>query len=314
MTLDQLPDRRPVRRVGAPTGRPVEHEHRHGLPSRSLLVALVLACVALMVVDKAGGEDSPVAAARRAVGEVLGPVQSGVAAAVAPLAGLPDALRTNEGLRADLAAAESENDRLRAEMMTNGYDQQRIQEMRGLCRLAGSLGYALRPARVISLEPAQSFSDTVLLDAGSDAGLHPDMTVLNDDGLVGRITDVTSTTATVLLVTDPASTVGGRIGDNMEIGFVHGSRSDDGLDLQLADRQVLPEKDQAVLTWGSEGGAPYVAGVPIGTVSRVYESVRDTSYRAVIEPAVDFTTLDQVGVVVPSGTSEAVIEADGSCA
>ena len=41
------------------------------MPSRSLLVALVLACVALMVVDRTSGDESPVAPVRRVVGEVL---------------------------------------------------------------------------------------------------------------------------------------------------------------------------------------------------------------------------------------------------
>lgn len=314
--LDDRPDtdtsRRPVRRVSAP----LEREARQGLPSRSMIVALVLACVTLMVVDKAGGSDSPVAAARRTAGEVLGPVEAGVSAVVGPLAALPGALRTNDSLRSDVADLEAENAELRRDLRTSGYDANRLADLRGLCAIAGDLGYALTAARVIAIGGAQSFSDTVTIDAGSDSGLHPDMTVLNRDGLVGRVTSVTSHTATVLLAVDPESTVGGRVGDSMELGFVHGrgETGDDGrLDLQLADRAVIPEQGQPVVTWGSEGGAPYVAGVPIGSVARVYESLRDTSYRAVLEPYVDFTSLDLVGVVVPSGSNHAVIEADGSC-
>ena len=57
-----------------------------------------------------------------------------------------------------------------------------------------------------------------------------------------------------------------------------------------------------VVTWGSQGGAPYVTGVPVGRVTQVFSSLRQTSQRAVIEPFVDFGALDVVGVVVPSGT------------
>lgn len=310
----EAPDaqRRPVRRVS----RPLEREARQHLPSRSLVVALVLACVTLMVVDKAGGDGSPVAAARRTTGEVLGPAEAFVSAVVGPFASLPDALRTNGQLRDQIADLEAEKAGLRTQARSSGYTANRRDAARDLCALAGRVGYALAPARVIAFGPAQSFSDTVTIDAGSDSGLHPDMTVLDGDGLVGRITSVTSHTATVLLAVDSDSTVGGRVGDNMEIGFVHGrgETGDDGrLDLQLADRSVIPQKGQEVFTWGSEGGAPYVAGVPIGEVTHVYESLRDTSYRAVLEPYVDFTSLDLVGVVVPSGSKHAVIEADGSC-
>ena len=142
------------------------------------------------------------------------------------------------------------------------------------------------------------------------------MTVLNNDGLVGGVLRVTSTTATVLLVIDADSTVGGRVGSSMEMGFLHGRGvlGDEGrLDLELLDETVVPAKHDAVVTWGSDSGAPYVSGVPVGRVTSVYSSLRESTQRAVIEPFVDFGSLDLVGVVVPSGTTSdrSVIEADG---
>ena len=69
------------------------------------------------------------------------------------------------------------------------------------------------------------------------------MTVVNGQGLVGRILRVTSTTATVLLVVDADSTVGGRVGRSMKVGFLHG-RGDLGqearLDLELVDQTYVP--------------------------------------------------------------------------
>ncbi|MDQ6522223.1 rod shape-determining protein MreC [Nocardioides sp. LHD-245] len=311
MAIDTRPPKAPVRRTS--TSRDPERDS--GRPPRSLVLALVLACAALMVVDKAGGDSSPVDPVRRVVGEIVGPVQAGVSTVVRPLVDLPGALRTNGGLRDDVRRLEAENADLRGRLGKAGYDDQRLAQLEGLRAMAGDLGYALVPARVIAIGPAQSFSSTVTLDAGSDAGLRPDMTVVAAEGLVGRITSVTAHTATVLLIVDDSSRVGGRIGDNMELGFVSGHGTlgtDDRLEMELADRNVVPKVGQPIVTWGSEGGSPYVAGVPIGTIGKVYESLRDTSYRAVITPGVDFTALDLVGVVVPSGTEGRVIEADGS--
>lgn len=318
MAIDTRPIRSSSPGPSGPARRPApprDPDDDRGRPSRSLVVALLLACATLMVVDKAGGEGSPVAVIRDAVGEVVGPVQAGVATVVRPVAGIPGAFRTNDQLRdqvADLEADVAERD---AQLAKAGYDEQRLQQLAGLRAIAGDIGYALVPARVIAIGSAQNFSSTVTIDAGSDAGLHPDMTVLAAEGLVGRVTSVTSQTATVLLIVDGTSNVGGRIGTNMELGFVRGKGAlgtDDRLEMELADRNVMPKVGQQIVTWGSEGGAPYVAGVPIGTVGKVFESVRETSYRAVIVPAVDFTALDLVGVVVPSGTGGRVIEADGS--
>jgi rod shape-determining protein MreC len=286
-------------------------------PSRALLVALVLASLTLITLDYRGGDDSPVESARTAVGEVFGPVETGTATAIRPFTAVPDWFRSRGALHDDVARLEAENARLRSAAATEDYDRNRLREYDGLTAAADDLGYALVPARVVGLGPAQSFSRTVTIDAGAHAGIHPDMTVVNNDGLVGRILRVTRTTATVLLVVDAESVVGGRVGESMDVGFLHGRGvlgSEGRLDLDLVDDSVVPSRHDTVVTWGSEGGAPYVAGVPIGRVTSVYSSLRDSSQQAVIEPYVDFGALDVVGVVVPSGTSSdrAVIEADGS--
>ncbi len=312
MSLDTRPPRQsPVRQVATPR----ERDAARGLPSRSLLVALVLACVALMVVDRTSGDESPVEPVRRVVGEVIGPAQAGVSNVLGPFVAIPGNLRTNDALRGALADDEARIEELENELRTSAYDANRLEGLQGLCEISTGTGYLLAPARVVGYGSAQSFSSTVTIDAGTDSGVHPDMTVLSGDGLVGRVIEVTSHTATVLLIVDPGSTVGGRVGDNLENGLVEGQgglADGDPLSLDLIDHTVVPEKGQAVVTWGSERGAPYVAGVPIGEVSKVYEDLRAGTYRAVLEPYVDFTSLDDVGVVVPSGDDTRVIE-PGAC-
>ncbi len=286
-------------------------------PSRGLVVALVLASASLMTLDATTDDGSAVDPVRQAVGEVFGPVEAGTTAVVRPISEIPEWFRGRDSMREEIDDLEAENADLRAQVRTSGFNSNRLAEYDGLTAAAEDLGYALVPARVIGLGPSQSFSATVTIDAGSRAGLHPDMTVLNNDGLVGRILRVTRTTATVLLIVDADSTVGGRVGETMDLGFLSGqgeTGDDAGLDLRLVDQSVVPARDDTVVTWGSDGAAPYVAGVPIGRVSEVYSSLRDSSQRAVIEPFVDFAAIDLVGVVVPSGSESdrAVIEADGS--
>ena len=221
------------------------------------------------------------------------------------------------GVRDDVVRLRSENAELRRRVATAGFDRNRLQEYDDLTAAAEQTRRAMVPARVVAYGPAQSFTRTVTIDAGSTSGIRPDQTVVNADGLVGRVIRVTRSTATVLLVLDADSVVGGRIGESMEVGFLRGRGvlGDEGrLDLELVDGSVVPARDDVVVTWGSQDGAPYVAGIPVGRVRTVFASVRDSSQRAVIDPFVDFSSLDLVGVVVPSGTrsDRAVVEADGS--
>ncbi len=285
-------------------------------PPRSLLLALVLASITLVTLDVSGGDSSPLEPARRAVGEAFGPVESAAATAVRPFTTVPAWFRSKGDLAAEVRELEATNAELRGQIQTSGVDRNRLQQYDGLTTAAEDLGHALVPARVVALGSRQSQSHTVTIDAGAEAGLGPDMTVVNNDGLVGRVLRVTRGTATVLLIIDPDSTVGGRVGSSMEIGFVTGSgslRQEAGLDLRLVDDASVPARDDTVVTWGSSTG-PYAPGVPIGAITEVYSSLREASQRAVVKPFVDFSALDIVGVMLPSGSESdrALIEADGT--
>jgi rod shape-determining protein MreC len=279
-----------------------------------VFVLLLLACFTLITLDARGGPDSPLDPLRSAVGNVFGPVETGTAAAVRPFRAVPGFFRTTSGLRDDVARLEAENSQLKGQVAGGAVDRNRAAELDGLLATSKRTGYALVPARVVAMGPAQSFGRTVTIDAGTAAGITPDLTVLNNDGLVGRVVRADRSTATVLLLVDQESVVGGRLGSSMEVGFLRGRGgvgNDAGLDLDLVDASATAAKDDVLVTWGSKNGAPYVAGVPIGRVTAVTSTPRQQSTQAVIEPYVDFSSLDLVGVVVGPNTrsDRAVIRA-----
>jgi rod shape-determining protein MreC len=273
--------------------------------SRRVFALLVLACLTVITLDARAGADSPLDPLRTAVGNVVGPAETATASAVRPFTDLTDSFRTNHGLREDVARLSAQNSQLRGQLAAQPLDKQRLAELDGLTRTVQQTGYSLVAARVVAMGPMQSFSRTVTIDAGTTSGVRKDMTVINNDGLVGRVVRATLTTATVLLIVDTDSVVGGRLGTNLEIGFLRGRGSVGNtgrLDLELVDNAVMPSRDDVVVTWGSKDGVPYVAGIPIGRVESVVSSPRQSSRVAVIKPFADFTSLDIVGVVVPKGT------------
>ena len=283
-------------------------------PSRAVLTLLLLASLTVITLDARGGSSSPLDPARSVVGNVFGPVENTTAAAVRPFRSVGSFFRTTDGLRDDVARLESENSRLKGQLAGVALDHNRVAELDGLLATSKRTGYAFVPAQVVAMGPAQTFRQTVTIDAGTTSGIRPDMTVLDNDGLVGRVLRADRSTSTVLLLVDRDSVVGGRLGSSMEIGFLRGRGAvGDGprLDLDLVDASAGVTQDDVLVTWGSRSGAPYVAGVPIGRVAAVYSSPRQQSTQAVIEPYVDFSSLDLVGVVVDPDTKSdrAVIRA-----
>ena len=298
--------------LGRPLARMQDEDGRTGFgrargdSSKLVVGALVVASLTVITVDAASDDgSSPIDPARGVVASVLGPVEAGTATAVRPFEETLAYFSSNDRLRQDVARLSAQNSRLRSAAEQAPLDRNRLAELDGLTRTANQTGYALVAARVIGMGPMQSFSRTVTIDAGTSSGIRQDMTVLNNDGLVGRVISATRTTANVLLVLDTESVVGGRLGSTMEVGTLRG-RGVTGqrgrLDLDLVDHAVTPGVGDVVVTWGSQNGKPYVAGIPIGTVESVYSTPRELAKHAVIDPFVDFTSLDVVGVVVPRRT------------
>ncbi len=269
--------------------------------SRAGLGLLVLACITIITLDARHDESaSPVDTLRETVAAVLGPIEDGASAALRPMTNVPDYFGDVHGLRGRNAELETANAKLTQALRAVDANDHRTAENRGIARLADTSGYGVVSAQVVAMGQAQSFSRTVSIDVGSRDGVVPDLTVINADGLVGRVVSVADTTSTVLLIVDGKSTIGGRLGESMELGFLTGDGSvsgDGSLELSLVDHTVSPKVGDTVVSWGSRNGAPYIAGVPIGEVTSVRSSPAELTETATISPYVDFSSLDVLAVV-----------------
>jgi rod shape-determining protein MreC len=271
--------------------------------SRTVLGLLIFASITLITLDGTRGDGSLLAPVRTVVANALGPTESAVATALRPITALPDRFRTVTDLQERNNRLESDNARLQAQLQASDLVRHRGEELDGLIDIANRQGFQIVPAQVVALSPAQSFGLTVTIDAGTRDGVDSDMTVLNDDGLVGRVVTADAFTSTVLLIVDAKSVVGGRLSSSLELGFLDGGGNQDAdatLSMSLVDQAAMPQVGDTVVSWGSPNGAPYVPAVPIGRVVAVRHSPRELSSIATIQPAVDFSSLDIVGVVVGS--------------
>jgi rod shape-determining protein MreC len=260
-------------------------------------VLLVAIAFALITVDIRGGEDSPVDGARRAAATVFGPIENGVASAVDPVGNAVAAIRDSGERHDRLAELERQNAALKAKLGSDDRNRSRLAQLDRMLKTAGAGQYGIKGAQVIAIGAAQGFSWTITIDIGANDGVERDMTVLNGDGLVGRVTTVGPNTATVLLATDPDFTVGTRMEGSDELGFASG-QGDRPLRVELLNGKARIKKGDRLVTFGSQADKPFVPGVPVGVVSRVDPSGGDLTRTLYVTPYVGFTKLDIVGVVV----------------
>jgi rod shape-determining protein MreC len=265
--------------------------------SRLLLVLLIAVAFALITVDIRGGEDSPVDGARQAAAAVFGPIEDSVSTAVNPVGNAVSAVRDSGERHDRLAALEKENAALKARLGSDDRNSSRLKQLDKMLKTAGEGQYGIKGAEVIAIGAAQGFSWTITVDVGANDGIRRDMTVLNGDGLVGRVTTVGPNTATVLLANDPDFTVGTRMEATDELGFASG-QGDRPLRVELLNGKAEVKKGDRLVTFGSQADKPFVPGVPVGVVSRVDPSGGDLTRTLYVTPYVRFTKLDIVGVVV----------------
>jgi rod shape-determining protein MreC len=276
--------------------------------TRTVLGVLLLVAIALITIDYRGGDNSPLRGLRGLGSAIFGPIENVAAAVVHPVADTIGALVDAPGAQRRADRLEKENQRLREQLRAAQLDGDRAGQLDRLLGAAGLGGYKVVAARVISA--GQGFEDTVTIDVGSSSGVRRDMTVMTGDGLVGRVTRVGPSTATVLLATDAASSIGGRLEDSKEIGIVQGmgarriSGGSTPLGFQLLSSNAALYPGQRIVTFGSQGDRPYVPGVPIGVVQRVEQTPGALTRTAFVTPFVHFTRLDVVGVVVAPPKSD----------
>ncbi|CAO5169790.1 rod shape-determining protein MreC [Frankia sp. AiPs1] len=260
--------------------------------SRLVIVALLILAFTLITLDYRTGRSAT--GARGVVHSALGGVEDGLTAVVRPvgraLSSLAHPNRYHD--RADRLA--EENAKLRRQLADDGEITRTGKELADLRLLADKGQYSLVPAKVIAIGDVSGTDWTVTINAGKADGVAADKTVVNSDGLVGTVATVTAHTAVVRLACDPNSRIGARLERTQLLGAVAGGQGPSSLVFTLYDASYRVQKGDRLTTFGS---LDYVAGVPIGEVTKVTD-VGGLSRTAEVKPYVSVGSLDLVGVVV----------------
>jgi len=268
------------------------HENRR---TRLALAVLLVAAIALITLSYRNGGTS---GANGAGNSLFGPVENAAGYVTRPIEGFFHAIGHDDAT--EIANLQTQNDQLRAQLSRLQLSQSDARQLNKLLQLNARGGYRLVAASVIAA--GGSYSDTVTIDAGSKDGIQPEETVLNGNGLVGTVTSVGPATSTVLLASDASATVGVRLAGTNTIGAITGTGTTmaggDMLRLRLFSASAALQPGDALVTFGSVGGRPYVAGVPVGTVTSITSQPGSLTQTAMVTPFADFSGLGVVGVVI----------------
>jgi rod shape-determining protein MreC len=148
-------------------------------------------------------------------------------------------------------------------------------------------------AEIIAASASPDFR-TVTIDKGTLYALQPDMAVIAPGGVVGRIVIPTPRSSKVQLLVDRNAAVGALIERSRAQGVAMGS-GDARLRLEYVSESADVVVGDLVVTSGIDGIFP--KGFTIGTVDVVEKS--GPSYKRItIKPAVDFSSLEEVLVVL----------------
>jgi rod shape-determining protein MreC len=256
---------------------------RHAL-ARLTLPVMVVASFGLMLVGKV--DTVVVERARVAVYDASAPIYAALAEplgrmnkAIAEVVGL-------WGLRDEDAHLRDENERLRrwqSIALTLDAENQRL---KAALRWIPDPEASYVTARVVA-DAGGMYAKAVLLSVGPNHGLHKAQIALDERGLVGRVTEVGSRTARVLLITDMNSRVPVILESSRSHAILAGTNGP-WPKLLYWSEGTTPKDGERVVTSAEANAFP--ANLPVGTVRYNANGVPE------VEPDAQLRALDMVRI------------------
>ena len=261
---------------------------------RSFAALFVISALLLMLRNT-----DPIRGASTFATQLLVPVQRVLADAGSTGNRFVEAITEIERLRADNAALKAENERLTLENVALHEAAFQTQQAAKLSELAKTLAFESVQATVIARDPSNILA-TVVLGVGTDQGVRVGHVVVSEQGLVGRVSEVGTNFAKVLLITDPSHTLSALVEGSRATGIVRGQYGDSLIMDWILQTEPVKAGDVVVtagLGLGEELRSLYPKGLVVGRVLQLQNAEAAAYQRAIVAPAVDLRKLENVLVV-----------------
>lgn len=179
-----------------------------------------------------------------------------------------------------------------------------LKELQDLMGISKENSYSTVYTEILNRD-VEGWSNSLTINKGSKDGIKNDMAVICSKGLIGKVTDTTTHTATVRLLTDESSdnyvSVKIQIDANTTTdALLEKYDASSGLyEVRAFDSNVNITKDMKIMTSGSGGVFP--SGILVGTVTKVEDLINAKGKTVFVKPSVDFNDINYVAVIVTGG-------------
>ncbi len=178
-------------------------------------------------------------------------------------------------------------------------------EFKRLLGFRDSLSHDSIPCEIIGKDPS-NLSSAIIISKGSKHGIKRNMPVVSEQngiiGVVGKVINVGFQSSLVLPLLDQRSYIAGRLSESRNEGLIKGFDSVDGyLQLDYVKKTAFVDISVGDLVETSGMKSLYPKGYFIGRIVNINRVEYETSLKILIEPIIDFSKLEFVSVLVPSG-------------
>ena len=270
---------------------------------RAVLLALIAASLVLLTAYFGESDNGSLRSFQRGAMAVFAPIQEGANRAVKPVRDLFGWFGSTLHAKSQRDQLKKQRDALRNQLAATEVALADARQQAGLKAqdTSGGLGrYQPVQARVYERSPS-TWYQTVAINKGSSDGVHRNDPVINSEGLVGKVDEVASNSATVTLITDQNFAATGITANSQEPGSVSPAVGAPGdLLFELVDNASNVRQGDLIITAGTRSSrlsSLYPRGIPIGTVSRIDIGEGELDRRIHIKPAADLRRLDLVQVL-----------------
>lgn len=257
----------------------------------ALFLILAGAAILLTILDSTGNLDAAINFLRNPLTTIIGWTSDRTDSVADILSGPRDL----ESAREEIAQLTGQIDALEREVEELREIQGEYQQLLDLFNRARQQpDFTRLTAAVIGQDTSPSLR-SIIIDKGSDDGVVVGMPVEGARGLVGQVFRTTGRSAQVVLITDNASSIPARLGNSRATGLMRGGGLGGSTSIDWIDLKHQIEVGEVVLTSGLGGKFPQ--DMVIGRVIEVDRREADLFQRAIVQPAVNFDSLEIVFLI-----------------